>query len=283
MSVLRSWKQRFHWSIAKTFAPRRLEPEIPSPRLNYNQAAAGNLSEYISGFKQNACAKELPFLMDLGLRRDSVLFDYGCGLGRLAYAASKYMNDRGRYVGHEPNMRALAFLQRAYAERANFQFFGDPLPVEEDYIAVHSGESRTGGKKSIDILPQEYLDRIVDIQYSSSVLTHMWLDSISRLLENLNSVVKPDGLCVNTWLIVDEFAQYALDCGIADRALPFKVNRAMTTSTRNPLMCTAYEYADVVKVYEQAGHVIVKTLWGSWSGRGNGVHYQDIVVSRPRA
>jgi SAM-dependent methyltransferase len=263
-------------------SPERLEQEIPSPALNYNQSPSRNLKQYVTEFKQDACLKELPFLIKMGLRKDSVLFDYGCGLGRLGYAASKYLGPAGSYIGYEPNSGALAFLKSAYARRDNFRFYGDALSFEEDYVAVGAGQ-RHGGRKSVDILPQDYIDRIVDIQYSSSVMTHMWLDAITRLLENLNSIVKPGGLCVNTWLIVDDFARYALDCGMADRELPLRVKGAHTYSAENPLVCTAYDLNQVRDAYEKAGHDIVEILWGSWSGRDNGVHYQDIVVSRPRA
>jgi SAM-dependent methyltransferase len=263
-------------------AHKRFEPEIPSPALNYNQAPSRTLARYVDDFKRDACLKELPFLIDLGLRNDSVLFDYGCGLGRLAYAASKYLSKTGSYIGYEPNREALSFLKSAYGARENFKFHGDELPLDEDYVAMQSGQSRQGGKKSIDILPQTYVERIVDFQYSSSVMTHMWLDSISRLLENFNFIVKPAGVCVNTWLIIDDFARYALDCSMADRRLPHVVNKAFTYSTTNPLVCTAYELTDVRAAYDSAGHEILKIMWGSWSGRGNGVHYQDIVISRPR-
>lgn len=283
MSAVLSWNQRLQWLIAKSLLARHFEPEIPSPALNYNQTPSLNLTRYIRDFKSNACLKELPFLIELGLRKDSVLFDYGCGLGRLAYAASKFLGEAGSYIGYEPNSRALSFLKDAYRTRANFHFHGDELSSEEDYIAIKSSEVRVGGKKSLDILPQNYIGRVVDIQYSSSVLTHMWLESISRLLTNLNAVVKQDGLCVNTWLIIDDFARYSLDCGTADRVLPYRVNDAYTTSRENPLMCTAYALADVTAAYQRAEHEIVKILWGTWSGRGNGVHYQDIVISRPRA
>ena len=282
MSVVLSWTQRVQWLLAKTFSPERLEPEIPSPALNYNQGPSKNLARYVWVFKQDACLKELPFLIKLGLRKDSVLFDYGCGLGRLGYAASKYLAPPGSYIGYEPNSGALAFLKSAYARLDNFKFYGDALSFEEDYVAVGAGQ-RHGGRKSVDLLPQDYIDRVVDIQYSSSVMTHMWLDAITRLLENLNSIVKPGGLCVNTWLIVDDFARYALDCGMADRKLPLRVKGALTYSAENPLVCTAYDLNQVTDAYEKAGHEIVEILWGSWSGRDNGVHYQDIVVSRPRA
>lgn len=282
MSAVFTWSQRIQWLLAKAVSSKRLEPEIPSPRLNYNQSPSSSLARYIADFKHNACLKELPFLIELGLRKDSVLFDYGCGLGRLAYAASKFLGEKGGYIGYEPNERALAFLAEAYGRLSNFQFHGDALSSEEDYVAVKAGEKRAG-RKSLDITPQEYVGRVVDMQYSSSVFTHMWLDAISKLLRNLNSIVKANGICVNTWLILDDFARYALNCGVADRTLPFVVNKAHTNSLKNPLMCTAYDLADVKSAYESAGQEIVKILYGTWSGRGNGVHYQDIVISRPAA
>jgi SAM-dependent methyltransferase len=282
-SAVLSWNQRLQWLVAKTVSAQSLEQEIPSPTLNYNQSPSSNLASYILNFKKNACLKELPFLIELGLRKESVLFDYGCGLGRLAYAASKFLGTEGSYIGYEPNERALSFLKEAYGNRTNFKFYGDALSYEEDYIAMKSGEVRAGGKKAVEISLQDFIGKVVDIQYSSSVTTHMWLDAIFQFLKNLNSVVKPDGLCVNTWLIVDDFARYSLNCGMADRVLPYKVNDAYTYSTKNPLICTAYDLSDVARAYQYAGHEIVKILWGTWSGRGNDVHYQDIVISRPRA
>lgn len=270
------------WLLAKTITPQRFEPEIPSPAINYNQPPTRTLSAYARAFVERACLKELPFLMSLGLKRDSVLFDYGCGLGRLAFAASRYFDGTGQYIGYEPNARALAFLRNAYRNRDNFKFHGDRLPTEEDYIAVKFGQSEAPGKKAVDVRPQEFIGRTVDIQYSSSVLTHMWIDAIWKLLENLNQVVKPEGYCVNTWLIVDEFAEYSLRCGLADRILPYTVRGARTYSMENPLMCTAYDLDTVRDAYARTGQEIMQILWGSWSGRGNGVHYQDIVLSRPR-
>jgi hypothetical protein len=147
---------------------------------------------------------------------------------------------------------------------------------------VKFGQPDAPGRKAVDVRPQEFIGRIADIQYSSSVMTHMWIEAIWKLLENLNQVVKPNGYCVNTWLIVDEFAEYSLRCGLADRILPYTVRGARTYSMQNPLMCTAYDLATVHDAYARTGQEIMQILWGSWSGRGNGVHYQDIVLSRPR-
>jgi SAM-dependent methyltransferase len=258
------------------------EPGIPPPEINYNQANSGNPEEYVLEFKRSACLRELPFLMRIaGLTPVSAVLDYGCGLGRIAYAASKYLAGEGAYYGYEPNQRALAFLKQAYADRQNFFFAGESLRVDEDYVAVTLGETPAGGTSAKDLDLTRFVDRSIDVQWSCSVFTHMWPDPIGAVLRNIVKVLGVRGLCVNTWLCVDEFAAYALRCGMADRQLPYRVNGALTYSQSNPLVCTAYELSAVRDIYARAGHLIEDILWGSWSGRDNGVIYQDIIISRP--
>ncbi len=271
-------KKRWSW------CPEQMEREIPSPQINYNQLQAKSAKEYLRVFKERACIKELPFLMDsVGLKPSSRLLDYGCGLGRLAYAASKFLSDDGAYYGFEPNMEALTFLKTAYAERPNFHFHGVELSVEDDYVAVAKGDRREEGVKANEIDPTEFVDSAIDVQWSCSVFTHMWTDSIINSLRSFNDMVSVEGHCVNTWLVVDDFAAYLLRCGRADRTLPFRINGALTSSEDNPLNITAYELSTVQEIYRDAGHEIVDILYGSWAGRDNGVIYQDIVISKVAA
>jgi len=128
-------------------------------------------------------------------------------------------------------------------------------------------------------LPEEYRNYF-DVAWSLSVFTHMWRDSIINTLMEQSKVVNYSGICVNTWLIVDEFARYIMKCGVADRQLPFEVNGALTYSLDNPLVCTAYKIQDVYEIYQKAGHEILDIEFGSWAGRKNEVSYQDVVISR---
>jgi hypothetical protein len=109
----------------------------------------------------------------------------------------------------------------------------------------------------------------------------MHRQSIINVLRDFSGILKPDGLCVNTWLAIDEFAAYALSCKLADRALPYEVDGFLTYSKENPLVCSAYRLHAIQEIYAAAGHTIVSILWGSWSGRGNGLTYQDVVISTP--
>lgn len=268
----------------KQLIPPPLEAKIPPEKVNYNHGTVTSRAEYIRTFKEDACLRELPFLMDrCGLTPQSALLDYGCGFGRLAYAASNYLSDQGAFFGYEPNQAALNFLRAAYADRPNFRFAGPPLPFEEDYVAVRYGtrpaSSETVAATELDL---SFVNRAIKAQWTSSVFSHMWAAPIIRVLESIGRLMDRDGLCVNTWICIDEFAAYALRCGVADRALPFRINGAHSSSESNPLACTGYELSTVREIYEKAGHRIEDILWGKWSGRENGVIYLDVIISRPK-
>jgi SAM-dependent methyltransferase len=258
-----------------------LELEIPPRSINYNQGRSGGRAGYVHQFKNDACLKELPFLIQrCGLSPNSALLDYGCGFGRLAYAASRYLAEDGSYFGYEPNQTALKFLKQAYGNRKNFAFAGQELPYEEDYIAVRSADARSSGVAPTAMDLTNLVTRPLRAQWTSSVFSHMWIDPIVHVLRSIRELLEPDGVCVNTWLCIDDFAAYVLRCGLADRTFPYRINGAWTTTDYNPLACTAYELGTVREIYERAGHVIEDILWGSWSGRENGVTYLDVIISR---
>lgn len=274
---------RLEQAYAAYAATPQFDNRIPPPGINYNQARCRTLDEYIDLFRRDACAKELPFLVDkCGLTPESTLLDYGCGLGRLAYAASNYLTS-GRYVGYEPNQQALSFLRSAYQGRNGFRFTGEELQGDDDYVGLQLGAASSAGVAATDVDLSSLQGLGARAQYSSSVFTHMWIPAIERVLHSLRSAMAPEGICVNSWLIVDSFAEYGMRCGIADRTLPHEVKGALTYSLDNPLVCTAYRIDTVREIYRRGGHEVLDILWGKWSGRQrhNDVHYQDLVVSRP--
>lgn len=120
----------------------------------------------------------------------------------------------------------------------------------------------------------------LDLITSFSVFTHMWPQDAISTLKILTSASCPETTMVHTWLILDKYAERALQEGRADRRLPFAVHGIRTYSKRSPLVCTVYQIDDVREIYNKAGREILHIDFGSWSGRNNGVIDQDIVVSR---
>jgi SAM-dependent methyltransferase len=255
---------------------------IPPPAINFNQRTAATIQDYERDYKETACLKEFPFLMRrAGLRPNSTILDYGCGLGRHAYAASKFLSDEGRYFGFDINPPAIDFLRSAYSGLPHFAFHGETLAHDDDYIAIEYEDHHGSDVRATSVNLRPLIsDHMIDLQFSWSVFTHMWPGHIAHVLRHVREFMRPSGFCINTWFMIDEFAAYVLRCGVADRVLPYQFGDALTYSKNNPMNCAAYPEAKIRSIYQSAGHEIVEILPGSWSGRDNGVIYQDIIVSK---
>jgi SAM-dependent methyltransferase len=264
-------------------------PPSPRPSINFNQSPSKSISEYVDVYLRSSRDLELPFLIDTGsLSESSCVLDFGCGLGRLASAFAIANGAYGRYFGYEPETVALDWLKSQYSKNDFFRFGGSPLPQDMNYVtnlgnlgtAAKSFEDRVGALPDPHVLANLLDGYKFDLQFSSSVFTHMWGADIVETIKSFRPIATRDAIFVNTWLIVDDFAQDALDSGAADRRLPIEVGGVLTYSHSNPLVCTAFRLGEVERIYAEAGHEIQEILYGSWSGRSNGVTYQDIVISK---
>jgi SAM-dependent methyltransferase len=273
LSLLRRAKRKFFPK------PYIWEREIPPPSINYNQPKRLHIKDYVREFKEGACLREIPFFIQKGLRPDGAFLDYGCGLGRIAYPASKYLTDEGAYFGYEPQEGARKFLIGAYGHKPNFHFAGQPLRLSDDYVAREQNQKRAGGAAAA-VIDLSFVTRPIDIQYSHSVFTHMYEDAIIETLRAISKVMAPTGIFINTWLCVDDFAAYATRCGVADRTFPYRFGNMLAVSQKSPLQAVGYPLEIVRNIYDASGHEIIKILYGSWSGRENGVTFQDVVLSR---
>jgi len=269
---------------------------IPPPDINYNQLPSSSYQQYHRDFVSQSVLRELPELLKLAafseLSSDFTMLDYGCGLGRLAFAFTNFFGklESRHYFGYEIHPTAYAFLSEAYRDFPNITLISDPLSLRDSYVEIHHGAaSSVPDSERISASQVKLHDRIkqkLDLQFSHSVFTHMYREPIVNILREFTEMLKPDAICVNTWFIVDEFAQSALRCGLADRELPFefKEDGFYTYLKDNPLMCTAYKLEALRAIYASAGHEIVDIRWGTWSGRlpTQQISYQDLVISKPR-
>jgi cyclopropane fatty-acyl-phospholipid synthase-like methyltransferase len=117
-------------------------------------------------------------LCEKGLRPDSDLLDFGCGIGRLAKFAIPYLVS-GSYTGVDV---APTMIERA---RASFGTTGAGCRVE---WAVQT-EAR------FDFRPESF-----DMICAFSVFTHIEHEDTYRYLADARRIVRPDGLFVLTCL-----------------------------------------------------------------------------------
>ncbi len=269
------------------------DARIPDPKLNYNQEPVGlSLASYLGEFTSQACKKELPALLEIAEVRDDTerftFLDYGCGLGRLGYAFTERFDrdPRRRYLGYEIHPDAVAFLEMAYEGYPNVALFSDRLALSDSYVEIRqAADAPPDGVVAERVELAARITEPVDLQFSHSVFTHMYREGITHVLDELRAIMTAGGLCVNTWLLVDDEVRANLKAGRADRKLPIIGDGFLTYSVENPLMCTAYFREVAESIYAAAGHEIVDVQWGTWSGRPptQGFTYQDVIISRPLA
>lgn len=288
-------KARLRAEFAVAAAKADFDPRIPAPEVNFNQQPTASYREYFREFVAQAVTRQMPELLRLARFAEQAgefaLLDYGCGLGRLAFAFTNFFgkDPARRYFGYEIHPKAYAFLSQAYRQYPNVSFIGDALSVDDSYLEIHEGATRANQNgpriNAADVRLQARIGVALDLQFSHSVFTHMYRAPIVRVLSEVARLMKPEGVCVNTWLLVDRFAASAVSCGLADRQLPYEFSDHgfLTYDRNNPLMCTAYRLEHAKAIYAAAGHEILDVQWGTWSGRipTQQITYQDVVISRP--
>jgi SAM-dependent methyltransferase len=285
---IKYYKLMFDWDRRKK--QNKLDPRIPHPLINYNNDATSSYNEYYQAFVSQACLRELPELLKIADFKENqeelVLLDFGCGLGRLGVAFTNYFGKdlKRQYIGYEIHPSAAEFLAQAYQDYPNTTFLTNKIDLADSYVEIQqkAHQSNTAiAAKNINL--SDSIGKKVDLQFSHSVFTHMYPEPITHILKDSCKFMKPNGLCVNTWLIVDQLAESALRANLTDRELPYERDGFFTYSKENPLLCTAYRLDVIEKIYKEAGHKIVDILWGTWSGRlpTQKFTYQDVIISKP--
>jgi SAM-dependent methyltransferase len=164
----------------------------PSRRLDYQElytrhAALSDDDAFLVGGTDSSDFDrvgriELAVLLESGLARDATLVDLGCGTGRLAVQAVRWLE--GEYIGIDIAQKMLDIAQRR--------------------LDVLAGETRcsvrliNSGATSFPVP-----DRSVDLICAFSVFTHMEHEDSYRYLVDAHRVVKEDGLFVYSCLPLD--------------------------------------------------------------------------------
>ena len=265
----------------------------PPLKKNWNWGKSGG---YVKQFSSYFIEYIFPYLLKnareqgVSLQKLTVL-DVGCGWAPLAIPFTIFQqssegteNNGNRYLGIDIREDAIEWLQRTYSNYDFVSFQLHTADKEADYIGAEQGKSKTAaesnGQETNFSIPSDFF---ANIQWSSSVFTHLTPQACLQALKTIKGSCLSSGIQVNTWLIVDDESKYSMDAQIADRQLPKDYGDFLTYSEKNPLVCTAYKLEAIERMYLDAGLEIIKIDRGSWRGptyQNNPKHYQDIIISR---
>ena len=200
-----------------------------------------------------------------GLRPDDRVLDVGCGIGRLARPLAGYLSIDGAYAGFDVNAAGIRWCTQRYGHFPQFRF------VHAD---VRNARYNPGGTEEAVAYRFPFEDGSFDVAALISVLTHLTADDALHYLGQTRRVLARGGRVLLTAFVLDPHApEPSLAFGRARDGMAV-VDEAL------PEEAVAYEEEWLLEALRAAGLDLVALHPGLWTGRADGLSYQDVVVAR---
>jgi SAM-dependent methyltransferase len=236
------------------------DPELPPMRMRF--VGAGDF---------RAVGEELVQLLIAigGLQPADRVLDVGSGIGRVAIPLTRYLDrQRGTYDGFDIVRRGVEWCRRELTPRhPHFRFH---------LAAVRNPEYNPRGIPAAEYrFPFD--DASFDVAFATSLYTHLELEEMRRYVAETHRVLAPGGTFFATFFLLNEIslanmgATYDFPLGDA------QVRRMKGASAAAGV---AFDETLVLETLRGAGFVDVAVHHGKWSGRADGLTFQDLVTAR---
>jgi SAM-dependent methyltransferase len=211
------------------------------------------------------------YFVELGnLRPEDRVLEVGCGIGRMARPLTQYLTS-GTYEGIDIVAKGIRWCQSNISNRhKNFHF-----QVADVGNAMYNPHGH--------FKPCEYSfpfpDASFDFIYLVSVFTHMLRRDMSHYLSEIARMLRSQGRCFITFFLLNEESRKLVESGRS--SLTFDVNRdgCWLDDEHLPEHAVAYEETRLRSEYQEQGLALETIRYGGWSGRTQGLSFQDIVVA----
>lgn len=211
----------------------------------------------------------LRLLVDM--RPDESLLDVGCGCGLMALYLKDYLAETGSYAGvdlHSPSIKWCS--KHIGTSRPNFHF---------THIDVKSLAYNPKGKLSADDFTFPYDSGSFDVILFKSVFTHLRPAEVENYLEEVSRLLKADGRCLATFFLLNHEQNLLSARGSGALKFTFGNEQWRYVYEHSPESACAYEENFVLGLLQKHDLTLVRpACYGSWSGRENGLSFQDMLV-----
>jgi ubiquinone/menaquinone biosynthesis C-methylase UbiE len=226
-----------------------------------------HLRRYVGplGSFESSGAEFMGYLRSLaGLRPDERVLDIGCGCGQMALHLKNYLDEKGSYVGVDIHRPSISWCEQKIARRhKNFQFA---------HIDVRNLAYNPNAAQRAEAYKFPFANRSFDLILLKSVFTHMRPPEVSNYLNEVARLLKSDGRCLATFFLLND------EQAANDLAFNYGEGEWRYVHEHSPESAVAYDEGFVMQWLEKYGLAVEKRIYGRWSGREDGLSYQDIFI-----
>jgi SAM-dependent methyltransferase len=239
------------------------DPLVPPRRRQFvgrgDFAATGD--EFLAHFRDLA-----------GLAPGDRVLDVGCGIGRMARPLAGFLDPAtGSYEGFDVDRDGIGWARRHYARRhPNFRF---------QVADLFNRRYHPGGAHRAADYRFPYDDGGFDLVIATSVFTHLLEEEADHYLAESARVLAPGGRLFATFFVLDEAARRAIAAGEAGLQFLDPGAHVAVLSEDLPEEAVAYDVAWIGERLTAHGLEQRTLRPGTWSGREDGLSFQDLVVA----
>ena len=254
ISVLRNFRTVAYHALAPLdYVSRLLNGKADFPPLHLRRHVGPLRTFEASGAEVMSYLRLL-----LDLQPNESILDIGCGCGLMALYLRDYLDTNGTYTGvdiHGPSIRWCT----NHITAPNFRF-----------AQISDGQ-----------LPFEA--QSFDVILLKSVFTHLRPAELENYLSEITRLLKPNGRCLASFFLLND-EQRAL---AAQRKNTLQFNYGNDhwryVYEHSPESASAYDQSYILELLHKHNLELSKPIhYGTWSGRTNGLSFQDLLQIQPR-
>ena len=205
-----------------------------------------------------------------GLTPDADILDLGSGSGRMAIPLTRFLTT-GSYSGFDTHERAVDWcVQNITAAHPSFRFH---------HVDAKNSTYNPRGSVDAETWTFPYDDRSFDFACASSLFTHLMPAEASRYVHETGRVLRGGGRCMLTFFLLDDETERHIETGESSLAFVHSLPGCRVIDTASPANAVALPLAFVEQAFADAGLTIESIHPGTWSGRPEGLTFQDVVVA----
>ena len=203
------------------------------------------------------------------------ILDIGCGCGLVALYLKEYIGPECLYMGVDIHRPSIMWCQKNITpENPHFVF---------EHIDVHNDMYNPKGKYRAENIKFPITNRSFDIVLLKSVFTHMRPPEVENYFKEIARLLTDKGRCLSTFFLLNQTQEKLRKDGLNKLDFRFGDDKWRYIRKTSPESAIAYNEEFLKEILDRAGLIIAEPVfYGTWSGSGLGVSYQDMLLLRKK-